>query len=255
MLKEKVGASRTEYLKPGDVVDLDAFGLKAFVLGPPRNETLLRKDLPSSGPAKEVYLTSMDAAVAAESTANTRLAMATMTAAPQQFAEITPFSAVHLSAVRKGVRASKPSKELARIEAIYDKPADKWHRIDDAWTESIEAMALKMDSDTNNTSLALAFELPDGQVLLFPGDAQVGNWLSWHDQTYPKTQPPGSTVKPITADDLLRRATFYKGGHHLSRNATAKALRLERMTDPRLVAAAPLVEAVAAMQGKGRPDA
>lgn len=252
MLKDKVGASRTEYLEPGEVVDLDAFGLKAFVLGPPRNETLLRKDLPSGGPAKEVYLTSVDGAKAAESTANTRLAMATMTADPQQFAERTPFSAVHLCPLREGARASKPSKELARIEAIYDKPADKWRRIDDAWAESIEAMALKMDSDTNNTSLALAFELPDGQVLLFPGDAQVGNWLSWHDQAYPKTQPPGSTEKPITADDLLRRVTFYKGGHHLSDNATAKALGLERMTDPRLVAAAPLVEAVAAVQGKGR---
>lgn len=252
MLKDKAGASRTEYLEPGDVVDLDAFGLKAFVLGPPRNETLLRKDLPSSGPAKEVYLTSVDAAAAAESAANTRLAMATMTAGPQQFAEMTPFSAVHLSPIRRGVRTSKPSKKLARVEAIYDKPADEWRRIDDAWIESIETMALKMDSDTNNTSLALAFELPDGQVLLFPGDAQVGNWLSWHDQTYPKTPPPGSTVKPITADDLLRRATFYKGGHHLSHNATAKALGLEKMTDPRLVAAAPVVEAVAAMQGKGR---
>jgi hypothetical protein len=252
MLKDKVGASRTEYLEPGDVVDLDAFGLKAFVLGPPRNETLLRKDLPSRGAAKEVYLTSVDAAVAAESTANTRLAMATMTANPQQFAEITPFSAVHLSPIQDGRRVSRPSKDLARIEGIYEKPENKWRKIDDAWTESIEAMALKMDSDTNNTSLALAFELPDGQIFLFPGDAQVGNWLSWHAQTYPKTQEPKSTVKPVTADDLLNRTTFYKGGHHLSHNATAKALGLERMTDPRLVAAAPLVEAVAAMQGKGR---
>lgn len=252
MLKDKVGASRTEYLEPGDVVDLDAFGLRAFVLGPPRNEVLLKKDLPSRGPAKEVYLTTSDAAAAAESTANTRLAMATMTADPQLFAEIMPFSAVHLSPVRKGVRTSTKPKELKRIEALYNKAADKWRRIDDAWSESIEAMALKMDSDTNNTSLALAFELPDGQVLLFPGDAQVGNWLSWHDQTYPKARQLGSTVKPITADDLLRRVTFYKGGHHLSHNATAKALGLERMTDPRLVAAAPVVEAVAAMQGKGR---
>ncbi|PYE30633.1 hypothetical protein C8J37_1168 [Rhizobium sp. PP-WC-1G-195] len=252
MLKDKVGASRTDYLEPGEVVDLEAFGLKAFVLGPPRDEASLRKDLPSAGPTKEVYLTTIDAAAAAESAANTRLSMMTMTADPRKFAEETPFSAIHLSSVLNGERASKPSKEFARIQGIYDGSDNKWRKIDDTWTESIEAMALKMDSDTNNTSLALAFELPDGQVLLFPGDAQVGNWLSWHDQTYPRAQPPDSTEKPITADDLLRRTTFYKGGHHLSHNATAKALGLERMTDPRLVAAAPVVEAVAAIQGKGR---
>ena len=35
---------------------------------------------------------------------------------------------------------------------------------------------------TNNTSLVLAIErIADGKVLLFPADAQEGNWLSWHD--------------------------------------------------------------------------
>jgi hypothetical protein len=44
-------------------------------------------------------------------------------------------------------------------------------------------LALQLDSDTNNTSLVLAFELgKSGRVLLFPGDAQVGNWLSWHKE-------------------------------------------------------------------------
>ena len=46
-------------------------------------------------------------------------------------------------------------------------------------------LALKLDSDTNNTSLVTGFQLEESnKVLLFPGDAQVGNWLSWEDVTF-----------------------------------------------------------------------
>src|SRR5205085_6914038 len=56
-----------------------------------------------------------------------------------------------------------------------------WRRIDDNWLGAANNLALQLDADTNNTSLALAIELsPGGKVLLFPGDAQVGSWLSWH---------------------------------------------------------------------------
>jgi len=46
-----------------------------------------------------------------------------------------------------------------------------------------------LQSATNNTSLVLAIELEDGDVMLFAGDAQVGNWLSWQDLTW--TLPAG----------------------------------------------------------------
>lgn len=254
MLKDKVGSASTEFLEPGQVIDLDGFGMKAYVLGPPRNETLLKKDSPSAGAAKEVYLTRTDAAAAAESAASTRLALRGMTMENlATYAELTPFSAVHLRPFQNERRKhAKPDPQRPLVEALYGQDGAGWRKIDDAWSESIEALALKMDSDTNNTSLALAFELPDGQVLLFPGDAQVGNWLSWNDQSYPKRKPGDGAVKTVTAEELLRRTTFYKVGHHASHNATAKALGLERMTDPRLVAAIPVVEAVAAVQGKGR---
>ncbi|TIX03162.1 MAG: hypothetical protein E5V44_15695, partial [Mesorhizobium sp.] len=88
---------------------------------------------------------------------------------------------VYQRPLKEKTRRKKATK--SGVRKLYDAPAEKWRRIDSDWTGSIEALALKMDSDTNNTSLALAFELPDGQVLLFPGDAQVGNWLSWNDQT------------------------------------------------------------------------
>jgi hypothetical protein len=68
-------------------------------------------------------------------------------------------------------------------------------------------------------------------VLLFPGDAQEGNWLSWHDPSikWQVAQPDGATAT-VVAQDLLARTVFYKVGHHSSHNATAKGKGLELMT-------------------------
>jgi hypothetical protein len=260
MLKDKAGVQATRYLKPGQIVD--ALGLKAYVLGPPKNEERLQKDKPSSGPAKEIYLsirdgaiavegdkpsigpakeiylTTLDGAIAVESTMRARLAHETEGSAD---IDTAPFARPHLN--------TADSKEKAALRKLYKDKAAAYRRIDSEWTASAESLALKMDSDTNNTSLALAFELPDDQVLLFPGDAQVGNWLSWRDQTYAPEVADGRV--PITIDDLLRRVTFYKVGHHASHNATLRQFGLEKMTDPRLTAAIPVVEAVAAIQGPG----
>ncbi|MGO7035161.1 hypothetical protein ACCT19_30505 [Rhizobium ruizarguesonis] len=259
MLKGKAGAAATSYLEPGQVIDLTEFGLKAYVLGPPRLEKLLKKDSPSAGPEKEVYLTQQDLAAAAQSTIAAQLALQANANSAPIGDDVTPFARIHhrpLKAPAKNGRAN-PKEEMSRHVAadLYHEPASAWRKIDTDWTGSIEALALKMDSDTNNTSLALAFELPDGEVLLFPGDAQVGNWLSWNNQTYPREKKSDSDPSPINAEDLLRRVTFYKAGHHGSHNATLKTLGLERMSDPRLTAAIPVVEAVAAIQGRGRTEA
>ncbi len=112
---------------------------------------------------------------------------------------------------------------------------DSWRRIDGDWMEAASEFALQLDSATNNTSLAFALEIGpvgSGKVLLFPGDAQVGNWLSWFgkvqigkrelgkDMVW-TTGTEGTGVK-ITAEDLLRRTVFYKVGHHGSHNATLR---------------------------------
>jgi beta-lactamase superfamily II metal-dependent hydrolase len=239
MLKDKAGVQATRYLEPGQIVD--ALGLKAYVLGPPRDEKRLEKDNPSSGAAKEVYLTSLDEALAVESTMRARL---THEAGAAADIDTAPFAQPHLQ------RGGDDSKEKAALRRLYEGEEQEYRRIDGEWTATAETLALKMDADTNNTSLALAFELGDGQVLLFPGDAQVGNWLSWGDQTYPRQVTAGGPPA-VTIDDLLRRTTFYKVGHHASHNATLRQLGLEKMTDPRLTAAIPVVEAVAAIQGPG----
>ena len=99
--------------------------------------------------------------------------------------------------------------EIAKLYYKYEPE----RRIDGEWLGSAEALALKIDGDVNNTSLALAIEVPGRDVLVFPADAQVGNWLSWHDQVYPAKPEQPSTVQE-TAAQILARAIFYKVGHH-----------------------------------------
>jgi len=92
---------------------------------------------------------------------------------------------------------------------------EDWRRIETEWLNSAGALALAMNSQTNNASLVLAFELSKGgKVLLFAADAQAGNWKSWADKDW----TDGDEV--VTTRDLLGRTVLYKVGHHGSHNAT-----------------------------------
>ena len=132
--------------------------------------------------------------------------------------------------------------------APYYATSNAWRRIDDDWLHAASDLALQLDSATNNTSLAFAIErISDGKVLLFPADAQEGNWLSWHDDKmkWASTNADGKAVE-VTASDLLNRTVFYKVGHHSSHNATAKAKGLELMQqEEELTAFIPVDRAVA----------
>jgi hypothetical protein len=117
--------------------------------------------------------------------------------------------------------------------------SEDWRRIDSAWYNNAARLAMQLDKATNNTSLVLAFELvATGQVLLFVGDAQIGNWQSWDNLTWDIPANPVDQQKVATRD-LLQRTVFYKVGHHGSINATRKQGGLELMTSPHLVAAIP----------------
>jgi beta-lactamase superfamily II metal-dependent hydrolase len=95
----------------------------------------------------------------------------------------------------------------------------EWRRIDTDWLYSAENLALAMNNDTNNASLVLAFELgKGGKVLLFAGDAQRGNWISWSKGDW------NDDGEKISVKDLLSRAVLYKVGHHCSHNATLNGL-------------------------------
>jgi hypothetical protein len=117
----------------------------------------------------------------------------------------------------------------------------KWRRINTDWLAAAEQLALSIDSKTNNTSLVLAIELTETQprkVLLFAADAQVGNWLSWHDVSWPGECDNEDDA--LTGSDLIRRTVLYKVGHHGSHNATLREKGLEMMESPDLVAMIPV---------------
>ena len=120
---------------------------------------------------------------------------------------------------------ARPTRALLkRLGTTYLAKSESWRSVDEDWLNAASSLAIKLDSFTNNTSLALAIErIADGKVLLFPGDAQEGNWVSWHDAKikWQVTRGDGEAAA-VTAKDLLARTVFYKVGHHSSHNATAK---------------------------------
>ena len=75
--------------------------------------------------------------------------------------------------------------------------------------EGMEQIVRVLDDAMNNTSVILLFEV-GGQSFLFPGDAQIENWEF--------------TLKNAALMKRLQKVTFYKVGHHGSRNATPKSL-------------------------------
>ena len=132
-----------------------------------------------------------------------------------------------------------------------------WRRVDTDWLAGAANLALRAGDFTNNVSLVLAFDIPGSEkMLLFPGDAQVGNWLSWHtiDSWNFRDSMPGNPPaakededgkKQTLMENLLSRIAFYKVGHHGSHNATIKEKGLEKMTREDLVAFVPVSVPVA----------
>jgi hypothetical protein len=276
-------------------------GVNVYVLGPPTDEAMLKKDDPSAGDKSEVYLglglgLGSAAALAAEGE------VAGAGAGQPPSAEAALFAAASVGPASRGsmrpddlddnayVRErSQPFDQEYRIPA--DSPNDQrcverygrhcidryaefferhygkvvaaaggeevvapretgkddWRRIDTDWLSSVSQLALDLDDHVNNTSLVLAFELGDSDdapVLLFPGDAQVGNWLSWHQLEPPHSRGDGGgrrDRRTVAAADLLKRTVLYKVGHHASHNATLKALGLKLMSrQARLTALVPV---------------
>lgn len=259
---------RVRFLEPGQVLPpMEGFGLRTYVLAPPRDEKRLFKDSPTGkpdSPTREVYLTDVDEAAAVTSVALSQLHGMALAASDGQTAIVVDDDSLDPLPFARPYRRPYPDEPgtkpklrpdgWAELRTAYEDPANEYRSVSTDWTEAAGALALKLDSDTNNSSLVLAFELPDGRVLLFPGDAQVGNWESWGDQLYPRAPDPNAPAgeRQQTIEEILGRVVFYKVGHHASHNATARSRGLELMTDKRLCAAIPVVEAVAKVQGPGK---
>jgi beta-lactamase superfamily II metal-dependent hydrolase len=231
--REAAKGSRMSYHKPGATpFGLKGVpGLKVYPLAPPRDLKLLRKSDPSK---KDPEVYELGAA------ASTSLGF---------LAAVGALDDTAIDRSRPFDRWFSIDKEEAKTHPFFAQHylADDWQSIEHDWLSSAESLALKLDSDTNNTCLVLAFELePGGRVLLFPGDAQVGNWLSWAKVTW-DVEENGKT-RHVTSADLLSRTVLYKVGHHGSHNATLRQQGLELMTSEELVAMIPVNEAMAKAQ-------
>jgi beta-lactamase superfamily II metal-dependent hydrolase len=221
----KKGEAGIVYLDPGDLIEdkTKLPGIRMYVMGPPKNK-LLNKAAPSGGAKKEVYFGDSSLAGFVEGVFG-------MGAGNPLVDEGRPFGTATTITLAE-------AEQLGYMKASYFDPELSYRRIDDDWLDIAAALAMQMDADTNNTSLVLAIEFVEsGKVLLFPGDAQVGNWLSWHDHTWEvKNEGKKETVN---AEHLLNNTVFYKVGHHCSHNATLKDKGLEMMTHEELVAFVP----------------
>ena len=209
--KAKALAEKTRYCLPTDPpVKLDDPDVRIFVLGPPHDKKAIRQTLPSKA-QPETYELALD---------GSGVVPCDVASALKDGDDNQPFSdTVTIPFVAAQGLPFFQSHYWGTLGA-----SDQWRRIDTDWLASSEELALALQSATNNTSLVLAIELPNKEVLLFAADAQVGNWLSWQGLTW---DVDGEKIK---GQDLLSRTVFYKVGHHGSMNATLKEKGLEEMT-------------------------
>jgi hypothetical protein len=174
-LRDGFGSGQIRYVEQGQTwTKLGGIaGLRALVLGPPRDREFLARMDPPSG---QRFLRAGPGGRATEDV-------------------IEPFAA-RWKTRRPGL-LSRADKSL--LERFAEAPAD--------------ALAFALDSALNNTSVVALFSY-GGRHLLFPGDAQYGNWQAWLEEE-------GS-------GDILADVDFYKVAHHGSFNATPKRA-LEKM--------------------------
>ena len=232
--------SAISYWYPGELDEESIPGIRFYILGPPKNAFLNKED-PSPGKDKETYLrmnTALDGFV--DGVLDKFYTGADFEEKGAPFNNRTAQAFTSTEDAKQYAANSKPNKDSYHPDLFYQYYAaeNDWRNIDHDWLDQAGALALQMDNDTNNTSLVLAIELiGSDKVLLFPGDAQVGSWLSWHELEW-EVKNNGKKEK-VTTPDLLKNTVFYKVGHHGSHNATVKKLGLDMMSHPELVAFVP----------------
>ncbi|MEO5889515.1 MAG: hypothetical protein ABIQ31_04640 [Ferruginibacter sp.] len=239
------------FWNPGEIAGENETGLKGinfYFLGPPKDYNKLR--VMEDNAHVEMYITDMGLSE------NFYLALDTDENDGQK---LSPFHSRYILKTENKLSALKFKEEDEdHVWNLYHSKDNGWRTIEIDWLHNTGALALHLDSYTNNTSLAFAIEFEkSGKVLLFPADAQIGNWLSWTetatDDKELKLKWPvnkNGIKEIVTVEQLLNRTVFYKVGHHGSDNATAKKHGLELMTSEDLVAMIPVDEEVAKKQGK-----
>ena len=231
-----------DYRRPGEapLKIPDVKGVKCYILGPPED----RKKIGMLENEKEIY--PKGAALSEEAAFMAALSAAAGEEASEADDHIFRLSAPFDNIFKISLQDAKSDCHGDFFRKYYGfeetDAGPKWRRIENEWLAAADKLALSIDKMTNNTSLVFALELTQthpSKVLLFSGDAQVGNWLSWQDLEWPDE---GSNHEKVTGKELLRRTVFYKVGHHCSRNATLREKGLELMESSQLVAMIPVDE-------------
>jgi beta-lactamase superfamily II metal-dependent hydrolase len=170
------GKAKVRYLVAGDKIRKPPVpGLSVMVLGPPRDQEFLSKMNP---PAGQRYLQ----------------------LGPSGQAEVG--NALKPFFTRWILNRKDKSLDHLRLSHEDEKRLDR-----ELADPALEELAFAIDQALNNTSVVTLLTF-GGQALLFPGDAQYGNWNAW-------LQQDGS-------DEILDSVRFYKVSHHGSFNATPK---------------------------------
>jgi hypothetical protein len=228
-------------------------GVRFFVLGPPTSEALLKKTEPGKK-AREGYGLSDQAALLSSFLNAIQQLQSSLPAGsgdPQDFPFDSQFQVSLDQARQDPFFIEHYGFEDGLVSSL--KQGAAWRRIDQNWLGVTSELALRLDQATNNTSLVLAIELvKSGRVLLFPGDAQVGSWLSWTDLSWDLPGADGAT-QTIHGGDLIAQTALYKVGHHGSHNATLREQGLERMQSSELVAMLPVQREMAERQNWSMP--
>jgi beta-lactamase superfamily II metal-dependent hydrolase len=185
LLRTGLRGARLQYYEAGKELKDPAgvLGLVVKVLGPPRDQEFLAQMDPPAG---------------------------------QRYIRLVKGRKVEVNAARPFALAAdagpgSPGPRLSQKDARI---------LQEMAASPMEGLAFALDQAINNTSLVTLF-LYKGKNLLFPGDAQYGNWRFWLDKD-------GS-------DRLLSQINFYKVSHHGSVNATPKNA-LEKMTTGKFAA-------------------
>lgn len=180
-----VGA-KVKYLEGGRALKNAAgvSGLDVQILSPPRDEKFLAKMDP---PKDQSYLRMDSQGIVSDSN------------------KLLPFASKWIIKYKPDSAPLDEGEETDLQEQLSD--------------TSLDSLAFALDAAKNNTSLVTLF-IYRGQYLLFPGDAQYGNWKYWLEKE---------------GDDILPQIKFLKVAHHGSHNATPKEA-LEKMATGKFAA-------------------
>jgi hypothetical protein len=257
VLKEK-NAEVKACSPKGEVLTLEGLEdeVRVYVLGPPEDMDLILMEEPPADKAEEESYRHLLGMAIAESFLAAVGDQNTEHLNARSFSPFDEAYKIDPPAAEAGANDNFFKEHYYGLDAKDKKEDFEWRHIDADWLLIAGNLALRLDNGTNNSCLALAIELVKSKkVMIFPGDAQFGNWYSWKDLSWDVTDKNGVKTK-VTTRDLLERTVLYKVGHHGSHNATLKAHGLKMMTSPDLVTMIPTNRKFAKdKQGWEMPDA